>query len=61
MRDDEFEWDDAKAASNFKKLAVTFDTAREAFDEPHWVESTTSTRTSNVSYAFASIRGRSML
>jgi len=38
MRDEQFEWDDAKAASNFKKHAVTFDTAREAFDEPHWVE-----------------------
>ena len=30
MRDDRFEWDDAKAASNARKHGVTFETAREA-------------------------------
>ena len=35
MRDDEFEWDDAKAASNFAKHRVTFEAARVAFDDPN--------------------------
>lgn len=38
MRDDEFEWDDAKAASNFRKHDVSLETAREAFDDSGWVE-----------------------
>lgn len=38
MRDDEFEWDDAKAASNFAKHNVSFGTARLAFADPNWVD-----------------------
>lgn len=34
MRDDRFEWDDAKAASNLRKHRVSFDQAREVFDDP---------------------------
>jgi uncharacterized protein len=33
MRDDEFEWDDRKAASNFRRHGVTFKAARRAFDD----------------------------
>ena len=38
MRGDRFEWDDAKAASNARKHGVTFETAREAFDDPDSVD-----------------------
>ena len=38
MRDDRFEWDDEKAASNARKHGVTFDEAREAFDDPKGFE-----------------------
>jgi uncharacterized protein len=34
MTDDEFEWDDAKAAQNFRAHGVTFDEAREVFRDP---------------------------
>ena len=33
MQDDEFEWDDVKAARNWRDHAVTFDMARDAFDD----------------------------
>ncbi len=38
MIDDRFEWDDAKAATNFHKHRVTFQQAREAFDDPNGFE-----------------------
>ena len=38
MRDDEFEWEDAKAATNFRKHKVTFEQARAAYDDPDHVE-----------------------
>ena len=38
MQDDEFEWDDDKAASNFGKHGVTFETARLAFQDPNWID-----------------------
>ncbi len=38
MRDNRFEWDDVKAAGNARKHGVTFDTAREAFDDPDGME-----------------------
>jgi uncharacterized protein len=38
MRDDRFEWDDAKAASNLRKHGVSFEQAREAFDDPDFIE-----------------------
>ena len=34
MNDGKFEWDDAKAASNFASHGVTFEAAREAFKDP---------------------------
>ena len=34
MRDDLFEWDDAKAASNLRKHGISFDLARRAFEDP---------------------------
>ncbi len=33
MRDNEFKWDDRKAAANFRKHHVAFDFARSAFDD----------------------------
>ena len=33
MQDDDFEWDDNKAAQNLAKHTVSFDTARLAFDD----------------------------
>lgn len=38
MNDDEFEWDDAKAASNFARHKVSFEQAREAFGDHFSVE-----------------------
>lgn len=38
MRDDVFEWDDAKAASNWSNHRVTFDMARDAFRDAFAVE-----------------------
>jgi uncharacterized DUF497 family protein len=34
MRDDDFEWDDAKAAANLAEHGVTFAMARDVFDDP---------------------------
>jgi uncharacterized DUF497 family protein len=34
MQDDQFEWDDAKAAANHAKHGVSFDEARPVFDDP---------------------------
>ena len=34
MRDDLFEWDDAKAASNLRKHGISFELARRAFEDP---------------------------
>ena len=33
MRDDDFEWDDAKAAANLTKHGVSFEAARRAFND----------------------------
>lgn len=38
MRDDQFERDDAKAASNLRKHNVSFETAQLAFTDPNWVD-----------------------
>jgi uncharacterized protein len=38
MRDDEFEWDDEKAARNFDKHLVTFEQARAAFYDPNGID-----------------------
>jgi uncharacterized protein len=38
MRDNQFEWDDAKAAANVVKHKVSFDLARLVFDDPFAVE-----------------------
>ena len=35
----EFEWDEAKAASNYARHGVTFDQAKRVFDDPFAVES----------------------
>ena len=35
MQDGRFEWDDAKAESNFAKHGVTFEEARTAFEDPN--------------------------
>ena len=34
MKDDDFEWDDAKAAQNWANHGVSFEAARLAFDDP---------------------------
>ena len=38
MNDMDFEWDDAKAARNAVKHGVSFEIAREAFDDPNSIE-----------------------
>jgi uncharacterized protein len=38
MSDNEFEWDDAKAAQNYTKHGVTFEAAREVFKDPFAIE-----------------------
>jgi len=38
MEDDNFAWDDDKAARNWRDHAVTFDMAREVFGDPFGVE-----------------------
>jgi uncharacterized DUF497 family protein len=38
MRDDEYEWDDEKAAANLARHRVSFETARLAFGDPFAVE-----------------------
>ena len=38
MREDEFEWEDKKAARNFRDHGVTFETARLAFDDPDCID-----------------------
>jgi len=38
MRDDHFEWDDEKAADNWLNHGITFETAREAFQDPFAIE-----------------------
>jgi uncharacterized protein len=38
MIDDAFEWDDDKAASNVRKHGVTFEMARDVFDDPFILE-----------------------
>ncbi len=38
MQDDAFEWDDTKAITNWRKHAVSFEMAREVFDDLFSVE-----------------------
>lgn len=38
MNDGTFEWDDAKAAQNYVKHGVTFETARDVFKDPFAIE-----------------------
>jgi uncharacterized DUF497 family protein len=38
MKSDDFEWDDAKAASNRRHHKITFEQAREVFADPFIVE-----------------------
>jgi uncharacterized protein len=38
MQDEQFEWNDDKAAQNWREHAVTFEMAREAFQDPFAVE-----------------------
>lgn len=38
MRDEEFEWDDTKAATNEEKHGVSFEQAREVFRDPFAIE-----------------------
>jgi len=38
MQDDLFEWDDAKAASNWRDHAVTFEMAKGVFKDPFAIE-----------------------
>ena len=45
MTDADFEWDDAKAARNAIKHGVTFDVAREAFDDLNSIEEAAPTPT----------------
>jgi uncharacterized protein len=35
MRDERFEWDDAKADANIRKHGVTFEDTRRVFDDPN--------------------------
>ncbi len=38
MKADDFEWDDAKAAANLAKHGVSFEQARDAFDDPFAID-----------------------
>ena len=38
MRDDEFEWDDAKAAANWRNHGVSFHDAIKTFRDPFAIE-----------------------
>jgi uncharacterized protein len=38
MHDDDFEWDDTKAAQNYAKHGVTFEAARDVFKDPFAIE-----------------------
>ena len=38
MKDDDFEWDDTKAASNRRDHKITFEMARDVFADPFIVE-----------------------
>ena len=38
MKSDDFEWDDAKAAANLAKHSVSFEQARDAFDDPFAID-----------------------
>jgi uncharacterized protein len=38
MQDEHFEWDDDKAAQNWRDHAVTFEMARDAFKDPFAIE-----------------------
>ena len=38
MDDGNYQWDDAKAASNYAKHGVTFEAARDAFKDPFAIE-----------------------
>jgi uncharacterized protein len=38
MNDDAFQWDDAKAAGNYAKHGVTFEAARDVFEDPFAIE-----------------------
>ena len=38
MRDNQFEWDDRKAARNVKEHRVTFEAARLAFEDPRAID-----------------------
>jgi uncharacterized DUF497 family protein len=38
MNDDEFEWDDAKAAQNYADHGVSFDAAKDVFKDPFAIE-----------------------
>jgi uncharacterized protein len=38
MNADDFEWDEAKAAANLAKHGVSFEQARDAFDDPFAVD-----------------------
>ncbi len=38
MQDNDYEWDDRKAAANTRKHNVTFQTACLAFQDPSWID-----------------------
>jgi len=38
MKNDGFEWDDAKAAENYAKHGVSFELATEVFQDPFGIE-----------------------
>jgi uncharacterized protein len=38
MNDDDFEWDDAKAAQNYADHGVSFDVAKRVFQDPFAIE-----------------------
>jgi uncharacterized DUF497 family protein len=38
MQDEAFEWDDDKAAENFRRHGVTFEQAKKVFEDPFGIE-----------------------
>ena len=58
MRDDTFEWDDRKAASNLQKHEISFETAREVFEAVRFIDILDDDPDEDRSIRVAEVQGR---
>ena len=58
MKDDRFEWDNRKAASNLRKHKIGFDVAREAFDANRFIDKADDDPVEDRSLRVAEVQGR---